>query len=98
MYVLEPSVAALSRSVEPVPTSTDCHIGISFPSSLGCISAPVIAITAFEWNRNTGPVIVHSSAAADSGFPAIQFAMRNASESIGPDGGTPTFQYPRRPG
>ena len=33
--------------------------------------------------------MVHSSAAAESAFPAFRFATRNASESIGPDGGTP---------
>ena len=39
-----------------------------------------------------------SSAAADSGFPTSRLARRNASVSIGPEGGTPTCQNPNRPG
>ena len=40
----------------------------------------------------SGPVIVHSSAAASASLPTSRFANRNARSSIGPDGGTPTSQ------
>ena len=49
-------------------------------------------------NLRLGPVAVHSSAGAPSGLPTARLASRSDTSSIGPLGGTPTCQYPRRPG
>src|ERR1700720_1712005 len=43
-------------------------------------------------NRNVGPDIVISNPAASLEFPSNRLPMRNASVSIGPEGGTPTAQ------
>ncbi len=49
-------------------------------------------------NFSAGPVAVHSSAGAPSGLPTARLASRSDTSSIGPLGGTPTCQYPSRPG
>ena len=60
--------------------------------------APTTAMLVAELKRSVGPVIVISRPAAPSGFPTSRFAKRSERESNGPHGGTPTSQYPTRPG
>ena len=69
-----------------------CHCGIGWPSSRAPKSAPVSAIVVSQAKRNVGPVTVNSSPAAFSALPTRRLAKRKASESIGPEGGTPTCQ------
>ena len=61
-------------------------------------AAPTTAMLVAELKRSVGPVIVISRAAVPSAFPTRRLASRSDSESNGPHGGTPTSQYPTRPG
>ena len=49
-------------------------------------------------NFSVGPLRVISSAASPSALPSRRLPRRSARSSIGPEGGTPTAQNPRRPG
>ncbi len=60
--------------------------------------APVTATTEAVENRSTGPSAVISSPGAPSGLPTARFASASETGSNGPLGGTPTCQYPSRPG
>ena len=48
--------------------------------------------------RSVGPLPVSSRVAADSTLPTTRLKRWWLSSSIGPFGGTPTCQYPTRPG
>ncbi len=62
------------------------------PSMSACIGAPLRHTSASVLNLSVGPDMVISSAAASSRLPTARLAKRNDRLSIGPDGGTPTFQ------
>ncbi|MNN52060.1 hypothetical protein D3C81_1667360 [compost metagenome] len=79
-------------NVAPAGISRAVFIGTLSPSSVTPIGAPVTAITASQLKRNSGPLMVISSAAAPSALPSKRLPRRNARLSIGPDGGTPTAQ------
>ena len=70
-----------------------------FVSVAPLIFAPVNEIAQSSLNSIIGPLYVISRPAVFlSLFPSNLFPARNAKSSIGPDGGTPTRQYPIRPG
>ncbi len=62
------------------------------------IAAPPRAITVNSSNRSVGPLPVSSRAAAEPEFPTTRLAKQWERSSMGPLGGTPTCQYPMRPG
>src|SRR5689334_15785563 len=92
-----PATAPIA-TVEPGGTVTGSHAGTGRPSTSIAIAAPPRATTPPAGNRRVGPLVVSSSAAAPSALPTTWLARRCDKSSIGPLGGTPTCQYPRRPG
>src|SRR4029079_18629536 len=87
-----------TSSTPPDGTVIDCHCGTGAPSSVTLTGAPVTQTRPPSGNRSAGPPLVHSRPAAPSGLPSTRLPIRNDRSSIGPDGGTPTCQYPMRPG
>ena len=73
----------------PGAHSTTLPIANGVPSSVGCRSAPVIAIVASRSNRSSGPIIVASSVAASGRLPSSAFARPCDNGSKGPETGTP---------
>src|ERR1700684_3482972 len=98
-YARQPApLGAPIRKVSPRQTTSGVPHVADRPSMSAAIEAPVRQITVSTLNFNVGPETVISSAAASSGLPSARFARRNDRPSIGPDGGTPTFQRPTLPG
>jgi hypothetical protein len=87
-----------SRKLLPAGTMCAFQRATGRPSISARIAAPATAMTVSNLNCSVGPVNVSSSAAAFGGLPTSRLASRNARLSIGPEGGTPTLQYPSRPG
>ena len=87
-----------TATVAPGGTVTGSLAGTGAPSTVTAIAAPTRAITAPSGNRSTGPLVVSSSAAASARLPTTRLARRCDRSSMGPLGGTPTCQYPVRPG
>ena len=93
MYTRSPrEPTAPTSSTPPAGTVSGTHWGTTTPSSVNWTGAPVTATIADVEKRRHGPSIVTSSPAASTGFPTAILANRKDRSSIGPDGGTPTFQ------
>ena len=81
-------VGVLSLLAVPALAQEDASVDAGHDAAV----AEDAATTPDAWNLRVGPTRVHSSPAADGWFPAMRFAIRNASSSMGPEGGTPTSQ------
>src|SRR5271155_4682754 len=92
-YARQPApLGAPILKVSPRRTAIGAPHAAGRPSTSAAIEAPVRQITVSTLNFKVGPETVISKAAASSGLPSTRFARRNERPSIGPDGGTPTFQ------
>ena len=75
------------------------HAAPAFSSSVAGMTAPHRPPPGRRApNRRVGPVSVSSRAAVSGGLPTSALARRCERASMGPEGGTPTAQAPRRPG
>ncbi len=77
---------------------TGVHGSTAVPSTVTGADAPVTQTVVVVSKRSAGPDMVVSRPAAPASFPTARLARRKDRSSIGPDGGTPTCQYPVRPG
>ena len=79
-------------NVAPAGTRIGVQKSTGRPSRSACIGAPLRQMSASVLNLSVGPDMVISSAAASSRLPTARLPKRNDRLSIGPEGGTPTFQ------
>ncbi|SHT53450.1 Uncharacterised protein [Mycobacteroides abscessus subsp. abscessus] len=92
------SVAAPTARVPSAGTVTARHWGTGRPFTVTRAGAPATQTKVSAVKCRVGPASVASNPGAPSGFPTARLPRRNERSSIGPDGGTPTCQYPVRPG
>ena len=88
-----PQVQHHCSALQAVMDSYDCALHTKQNHEHGT-GSPVLRkhTVVGEWKRSVGPAMANSRLAASSPLPTSALARRNASASIGPDGGTPTFQ------